>query len=97
MHHYADHVKTADFTPEEVRAFGVNGACGKAQTQMSTAHLFPDSHFISELESSGFVNQSQSTNCWAGTFKSRHRWRLMKIAPLLDITSDPVSRAEQNP
>lgn len=43
-----------------------------------------------------FVNQSQSTNCWAGTFKSQHRWRLIKIAPLLDITSDPVSCAEQN-
>lgn len=64
----------------------------KCRCQLYTCSLSPIFH---QCWSTGFVNQSQSTNCWAGTFKSCHRWRLMKIAPLLDITSDPVSCVEQ--
>lgn len=82
---------------EGFRVPGIGGACWDAQTQVSTVHLLSDSHVSAAPRSSFFVNQSQSTNCWAGTFKSRHRWRLMKIAPLLDITSDPVSWVEQIP
>lgn len=66
------------------------GKLESCASQMS--HYVPYESWVAFFS---FSINARSINCWIGTFKSPHSWRLMKIVPLLVITPDPLSFLEQ--